>query len=227
MLRTVVAVLLIPLLAVPISRAHAAQAKSSKSKPSETKPSETKPADAPVNPPQEPSLDTDFDDLLAPSTSAEAPLAVDPALDRAIARRRTMLTVHQTLGLATAVTLAATVVVGQLNFDDRYRGFGATDRYRPWHTGLVIGSSSLFAGTGLLGLLAPTPFKKDFRWDTITFHKLFMSIATAGMLSQVALGRLTVLREGKLSQVDLVRTHQAIGYVTLGAVAAGALMIAF
>jgi len=216
MSRTVVAVLLIPLLAAPVSRAHA-----------QTKPSESKPADAPVNAPQEPSPDLDFEDLLEPSASAETPVAVDPALERAIERRRTMLTVHQTLGLATAATLAATMVVGQLNFDDRYRGFGDTGRYKPWHTGLVIGSSTLFAGTGLLGLLAPTPFKKDFRWDTITFHKIFMSIATAGMLSQVALGRLTAEREGKLSQVDLARAHQAIGYVTMGAVAAGALMIAF
>jgi len=217
MSRTVVAVLLIPLLAVPVSRAHG-----------QTKPSESTPADAPVNPPQEPAPDLDFgDDLLDSSTSAEAPVAVDPALERAIERRRTMLTVHQTLGLATAATLAATMVVGQLNFDDRYRGFGDTGRYKSWHTGLVIGSSTLFAGTGLLGLLAPTPFKKEFRWDTITFHKIFMSIATAGMLSQVALGRLTVDREGKLSQVALARAHQAIGFATMGAVAAGALMIAF
>jgi hypothetical protein len=117
--------------------------------------------------------------------------------------------------------------VGQLNFDDRYRGFGDTGRYKGWHTGLVVGSSSLFVGTGLLGLLAPTPFEKEFRWDTITFHKIFMSLATAGMLSQVLLGRLTADREGRLSQVDLVRAHQVLGYATMGAVTAGALMIVF
>jgi hypothetical protein len=228
MFRSVVAALLIPLLAAPVTYAQtskkASESKPAESKPSETKPAEKPPADAPVQPPEEPSMDFD---LLEPSTTAEAPVQVDPELERAIARRRTMLSLHQGLGIAMALTLAATVVVGQLNFDDRYRGFGDTGHYKDWHTGLVVGSTSLFVGTGLLGVLAPTPFEKKFRWDTITFHKIFMSLATAGMLSQVVLGRLTESREGKLSQVDLVRAHQAIGYATLGAVAAGALMIVF
>ncbi|HEX8441356.1 hypothetical protein [Archangium sp.] len=220
MFRSVVAALLIPLLAAPVTHAQAASSKT------ESKPAETQPADAPVQQAEEPPMDMDFD-LLESSTAAEAPVAVDPKLEKAIARRRTMLSIHQGLGIAMAVTLAATVVVGQLNFDDRYRGYGDTGKYRNWHTGLVVGSSSLFAGTGLLGLLAPTPFEKKLRWDTITFHKIFMSLATAGMLSQVLLGRLTEAREGKLSQVDTVRAHQVLGYATLGAVTAGALMIVF
>jgi hypothetical protein len=126
-----------------------------------------------------------------------------------------------------AATLTATIVVGQLNLNDRYRGGGDTGRYKGWHTGLVIGSSTLFAGTGLLGLLAPTPFKKELRLDTITLHKIFMSLATAGMLSQVVLGLVTVNKEGQLSQVDLVTAHQVIGYATLGAVGAGMLMLTF
>jgi hypothetical protein len=171
-------------------------------------------------------MDMDFD-LLEPSTAAETPQLVDPQLEKAIAQRRTMLTLHQGLGLATLTTLAATVVVGQLHFNDRYRGGGDTGRYDPWHTGLVIGTSSLFAGTGLLGLLAPTPFKKELRLDTITLHKLFVSLATAGMLTQVVLGIVTGNQEGKLSQVDLATAHQVVGYATLGAVGAGALMIVF
>jgi hypothetical protein len=169
----------------------------------------------------------DFDLLEPAPTAAEAPRLMDPKLEKAIAFRRTMLTVHQGLGIATAVTLATTVVVGQLNFNDRYRGFGDTGRYRRWHKGLVIGSSSLFAGTGLLGLLAPTPFKKEFRWDTITFHKIFMAVATAGMLAQWALGLSTRNQEGQLSQVDLARAHQAVGYVTMGALSAGVIVLAF
>jgi hypothetical protein len=170
----------------------------------------------------------DFD-LLEPSPAAEAPRLVDPALEKAIATRRTMLTVHQGLGLATLTTLAATIVVGQLHFNDRYRGGGDTGRFDAWHTGLVIGSSSLFAGTGLLGLFAPTPFKKELRLDTITLHKVFVSLATAGMLTQVVLGLVTSSRdqEGKLSQVDFATAHQVVGYATLGAVGAGALMIVF
>ncbi|QRN97888.1 hypothetical protein JRI60_02045 [Archangium violaceum] len=192
--------------------------------PSPMQPAETRPSDAPVK--QEES-DMDFDLLESSTTSAEAPRAVDPALERAIAQRRTMLTIHQGVGIAMAATLTATIVVGQLNLNDRYRGGGGTDRYKGLHTGLVIGSSTLFAGTGLLGLLAPTPFKKELRLDTITLHKIFMSLATAGMLTQVALGVVTAQHEGKLSQVGLVTAHQVIGYATLGAVGAGMLMLTF
>jgi hypothetical protein len=234
MSRTAV-VLLILLLAAPATRAHAAGKKSAEStqtskksskssEKSEPKASESRPADAPVQQTEEP--DMDFD-LLEPSEAAEAPRLVDPELEKSIARRRTMLTLHQTLGLATLTTLAATIVVGQLHFNDRYRGGGDTGRFDGWHTGLVIGSSSLFAGTGLLGLLAPTPFKKELRLDTITLHKIFVSLATVGMLTQVVLGIVTGNNEGRLSQVDLATAHQVVGYATLGAVGAGALMIVF
>lgn len=212
MFRTAVAALSLLLLAAP-ARAQA---------------SESKASDAPVQPAGEPSMD--FDLLETPPVAAEAPRLVDPELDAAIARRRTMLTLHQGLGLATAASMAATIVVGQLHFDDRYRGFGDTGRYRDLHRGLVIGSSSLFASTGLLGmlsLLSPTTSKRELRWDTITFHKLFMSLATVGMLSQLALGLVTVRSEGQLSQVTLARTHQAVGYATMGCLTAGALMIVF
>jgi hypothetical protein len=237
------AILLALLLVVPTPRAFAAgkkkaaestQAvpKSSPTQPGETpappaeaKPAETPPSDAPVKQAEEPSMDFD---LLEPSqTSAESPRLMDPAMERAIAQRRTMLTLHQALGLTMAATLTATVIVGQLNLNDVYRGGGDTGRYKGWHTGLVIASSTLFVGTGLLGVLAPTPFKKELRLDTITLHKLFMSLATVGMLTQVVLGIVTANSEGQLSQVDLVAAHQVIGYATLGAVGAGALMIVF
>ncbi|MFY0572602.1 hypothetical protein ACN28E_53470 [Archangium lansingense] len=242
MSRTAV-VLLILLLAAPATSAHAAGKKRAESaqtskksststekpteaQPPESKPTESRPADAPVQQAEEPGLDMDFD-LLEPSESAEAPRLVDPALERAIAQRRTMLTIHQGLGLATLTTLAATVLVGQLHFNDRYRGGGDTGRYDALHTGLVIGTSTLFVSTGVLGLFAPTPFKKELRLDTITLHKFFVSLATAGMLTQVVLGLVTASQEGKLSQVNLATAHQVVGYATLGAVGAGALMIVF
>ncbi|PTL79607.1 hypothetical protein [Vitiosangium sp. GDMCC 1.1324] len=236
------AVLLVLLLAVPAPRAFAAgkkaagstqtsqksstssESKSSETPPAQAKPAEAPPSDAPVKQTEEPSMDFD---LLEPSTSAESPRLIDPEMEAAIARRRTMLTIHQVTGLTMAATLAATVIVGQLNFNDVYRGGGDTGRYKGWHTGLAIASTTLFAGTAMLGLLAPTPFKKELRLDTITLHKVFMSLATAGMLTQIVLGLVTASQEGKLSQVDLATAHQVIGYATLGAVSAGALMIVF
>lgn len=237
------AILLALLLAAPSTRVYAAgkkkaaestqvskkssppQSAETQAPPAEAKPAETPPSDAPVKQSEEPSMDFD---LLEPSqTSAESPRLIDPEMERAIAQRRTMLTIHQAMGLTMAATLTATIIVGQLNLDDRYRGGGDTGRFKGWHTGLVIASSSLFAGTGLLGVLAPTPFKKELRLDTITLHKIFMSLATVGMLTQVVLGLVTANREGQLSQVDLVTAHQIIGYASLGAVGAGALMIVF
>ncbi|MGZ3460522.1 MAG: hypothetical protein ACXU86_18700 [Archangium sp.] len=246
------AVLLVLFLAAPTTSAHAATKKGAAStrtskKPAETTPAapapaeakpsepappaETKPSDVPVKPQEKPSQQEEPSmefELLQPSTTTpESAHLIDPELERAISRRRTMLTVHQALGLTMAATLAATVVVGQLNINDVYRGGGDTGRYKGWHTGLAIASTSLFVGTGLLGVLAPTPFKKEFRWDTITFHKIFMSLATVGMLTQVVLGIVTANKEGQLSQVDLVTAHQIVGYATLGAVGAGALVIVF
>lgn len=237
-----VAILLALLLAAPSSRAFAAgkkkaaeptkvspksappQSSETQAPPAEAKPTETPPSDAPVKQSEEPSMDFD---LLEPSSSAESPRLIDPEMERAIAQRRTMLTIHQGMGLAMAATLTATVIVGQLNLNDRYRGGGDTGAYKGWHTGLVIASTSLFVGTGMLGVLAPTPFKKELRLDTITLHKFFMSLATAGMLTQVVLGLVTANAEGQLRQVDLVTAHQVVGYATLGAVGAGMLMIAF
>ncbi|MFL5358988.1 hypothetical protein [Archangium sp.] len=240
-----VAILLALLLAAPSSRAFAAgkkkaaestqvspkssppQSSETQAPPAEAKPAETPPSDAPVKQSEEPSMDFD---LLEPSqTSAESPRLMDPEMERAIAQRRTMLTLHQGMGLAMAATLTATVIVGQLNLNDRYRGGGDTGAYKGWHAGLVIASTSLFVGTGLLGVLAPTPFKKELRLDTITLHKIFMSLATVGMLTQVVLGLVTAssAQEGQLSQVQYVTAHQVLGYATLGAVGAGMLMIAF
>ncbi len=239
MFRSVVAALLIPLLAVPVTHAHAATRAAESSKTSrkssestrrdeaaETKPAETKPpADAPVQQAEEPSMDFD---LLEPSTTAaEAPVQVDPELERAIARRRTMLSIHQGLGIAMAATLAATVVVGQLNFNDRYRGFGDTGKYEGWHTGLVVASSTLFVGTGLLGVLAPSPSRRSSAGTPSPSTKSSWPWPLPACSPRWCWARLTDTREGKLSQVDLATAHQALGYATMGAVTAGALMIVF
>ena len=207
------------LLAAPVAQAQ-----------QKKKPAAPKTSDAPVKPqpapaPQEPSLD--FDDLLEPSAAAEAPVAVDPELEKALERRRAMLTAHQMLGFATTAALASTLVVGQLNFNDRYRGGGDTGQYRGLHLGLALGTTALFTSVGLLGLFAPTPYKKEFRWDTITFHRIFMALATAGMLTQVVLGYVTKSQEGSVVQVRNATIHQAVGYGTMGALSLGVLTLFF
>lgn len=179
------------------------------------------PADA-EKPDLSPSLDFD---LLPPPPAAAAPS--DPALDRAVARRRTMLTLHQGLGIATWSALVATSVVGQLDFDDRFRGGGDTGRWHGAHRALALSTSALFLGTGLLALLAPEPYAKKARLDTATLHKISMAIAAVGMATQIVLGLSARSAAGSLRERDLATAHQITGYATLGAMTVGAVVLLF
>jgi hypothetical protein len=167
----------------------------------------------------------DFD-LLERATPGEA--GQDASLAARVSRRRTMLRLHQGLGLASWASLAATAVVGQLDFDDRFRGGGDTGRWHPAHRVLAVGSSALFAGAGLLALLAPEPYaKRSGRLDTATLHKIAMGTATAGMLAQVVLGLSARRAAGGTRERSLASAHQAVGYATLGAMTVGALVLLF
>jgi hypothetical protein len=164
--------------------------------------------------PGPPSLDFD---LLPPPRSPEG----DPALQRALARRRAMLRLHQGIGIGTVTLLGATVVVGQLDFNDRFRGGGDTGRYHAWHRGLAVTTATAFAAGGLLALLAPSPVEKRLQLDTATVHKVSMGVAAAGMVAQVILGVAARGRAGSLRERDLAQAHQVIGYATLGAMTVG------
>lgn len=183
--------------------------------------------DEPQSPPPSSGDSSSMDfDLLGSSESAEV-AQENPELEKKIGRRRTMLKLHQGLGFALTASLAATTVVGQLQFNDSFRGGGDDRNLLGLHRGLAISTSALFASVGLLGLLAPEPFEKEFQWDTITVHKLLMSVATVGMLAQVILGIMSTHRYGRLSERDYAIAHQVVGYTTLGAVSAGVVTLFF
>ncbi len=225
-MRFTFALLAVLLLASPSARAQEASAPPA---PEPSAPQEPAPApsDAPVEPDaaaQEPSLDFD---LLEPAPAADVAQVVDPDLERRIHQRRTMLKLHQGLGVAMAAGLTTTVVLGQLQLNDSFRGGEDNRKLLPWHTGFVIGTSALFTTVGVLGVLAPTPYEKQGGWDTVRFHKLFMVLATVGMLTQSVLGSLATDSYGDLSEPRLVTAHQIVGYATLGAVAAGMVSLAF
>jgi heme A synthase len=161
-----------------------------------------------------PSLDFD---LLPPPPAAET----DPALQRALERRRLMLGLHQGVGIGTLTLLGATVVVGQLDFNDRFRGGGDTGRYHAWHRGLAVTAATAFAAGGMLALLAPSPIEKKPRLDSATIHRAAMGLATAGMVAQILLGVMARGEAGSLRERDLAQAHQVVGYGTLGAMAVG------
>ncbi|RKH43644.1 hypothetical protein, partial [Corallococcus llansteffanensis] len=175
------------------------------------------------SPSSEPSLDFD---LLQPESEATAGL-LDPDLEGKLKTRRTMLKLHQGLGLAMAGGLTAATVLGQIQFNRSFRGGGDDRSLLAWHRGVVIGTSLLFATVGTLGVLAPDPVERDFRFDTVTFHKIFMSLATVGMLTQAVLGILATHSYGELNEPRYATAHQVVGYATLGCVAAGIVTLTF
>jgi hypothetical protein len=143
-------------------------------------------------------------------------------------QRRTMLTLHQGIGLATLGLLAATVVVGQLNYMDRFAvGAPGTARFETAHTVLATTTLTGFAATGVLGLLAPVPYDQPRHLDTIAVHKLFMGGATLGMMTELGLGFYTASHEGLEHQRTFAQVHQVIGYSTLGLMAMGASALLF
>ncbi|MBZ4334723.1 hypothetical protein [Corallococcus sp. AS-1-12] len=173
--------------------------------------------------PEEPSLDFD---LLTPEAEASKGL-LDPDLQKDLEKRRTMLKLHQGLGLAMAGGLTAATVLGQLQFNESFRGGGDNRTLLAWHRGVIIGTSVLFATVGTLGLLAPDPVERPFQWDTVTFHKIFMSLATAGMITQAILGILATHSYGEITEPKYATAHQVVGYATLGCVAAGIVTLTF
>lgn len=182
---------------------------------------------APAQAAPPPGKNDDFD-LLPPEKPPDAEAeARQRDLSDKLARRRTLLRLHQLGGFATLGAMTATAIVGQLNYDDKYGGGGDTGKYRSAHSILAYGTSGIFAATGILALLAPSPFEKHLRLDTATLHKASMLVATAGMVTQVLLGIVTAGSEGKLAQRDFARAHQIVGYATLGATATGFAVLTF
>ena len=173
------------------------------------------PATAPAKAPAKaPDLTLDFDLLGAP---APLHLQFDDARMR---RRRTMLDLHQKVGIGLVALTLATTVVGQLNYMDKY-GSNApvTGRYEATHTVLAFTTLTVFAGNGALALFTPDNPVEKTHLDRMTVHKAGMALATAGMLAQGAVGVWADQREGRIDQPRLARTHLVLGYATLAAVA--------
>lgn len=215
--------------AVPVSAVEPAEPMAAPAVAQDTPKSEQQPASKQEPASEQPAAqedDMDFNLLEEPLDSAAA-AQVDPELDKRIRRRRTMLKLHQGIGFAMSASMLTTTVLGQLQFNDSFRGGGDDRNFLTLHRGFAIGTAALFATGGLLGLLAPEPFEKQFQWDTVTFHKMFMALATAGMLAQIILGVMATDRYGRLSETNFATAHQVVGFTTMGAVSAGVLMLFF
>ncbi|HZX94645.1 MAG TPA: hypothetical protein VFE90_09015 [Myxococcales bacterium] len=163
----------------------------------------------------------DIDLLPKAATPDAVTTARNQALEQDLRKRRQMLQLHQLGGMLTLATLGATVVFGELNYIDKYGGGGDTGRWSGWHTWSAYTSAAIFAATGALAVLAPSPIEKPARLDTAMLHKIAMSVATAGMVTQIVLGIATAGKQGQVSQRDYALAHQIVGFTTFGATAVG------
>lgn len=207
-----------------------AQSAPSGSQPASPSGQPASPSGQPAPLPNQPAPPDDFDLLPAVKPPSPAELARQEELTRELRRRREMLRLHQLGGFATLGSLALTVTLGQLNYNDKYAGGGDTGRFHTAHSVSAYTSAAIFAATGLLAILAPSPTDKPLRLDTATLHKVFMGVATAGIAAQIALGILTASKEGpptSLSQRDYALAHQIVGYTTFAATAVGFMVLTF
>jgi hypothetical protein len=184
-------------------------------------PEQPAPQPPPAEPPPAPEASLDFN-LLG---DAKPGLLVDENASR---RRRTLLQLHQAAGLGLFAIALGNTVVGQLNYSDRFANGPSTGRYELAHQITAYTTVGAFAATGLLALFAPTPLPKESgSWDRISWHKLAVGAATAGIAAEAVLGIWTARREGFQNQSDLAAVHLAIGYFTFAAISLGVGVIVF
>jgi hypothetical protein len=169
----------------------------------------------------------DFDLLPKEAAPDAAALARQQKLERKLAQRRTMLQFHQLAGFLTLASLTTTVVLGQLDYLDKYGGRGDTGTFHLWHRWMGVAATGIFAGTASLAVFAPVPIEKKARLDTATLHKIAMTVAAAGMVTEIVLGIVTASKEGQLVQRDYARAHQIVGYATLAAAYTGFTVLLF
>jgi len=158
-------------------------------------------------------------------TAAKAKAAQE--IEKKARIRRRMLTTHQAFGISTLAALAATLVIGQLNYQDKYVNGEFTGRYQSAHLGLGIGTTVLFATTGSLALFAPDPYPKKYRLDSAMVHRVAMALATAGMVTQMVLGPIIDYRAGYLNQPSLALGHLITGYASYAFMATGTIAYMF
>jgi hypothetical protein len=189
------------------------EAESSNEKPTEDKPAEAKQP-----------LDFDFfgDKAAGAKTGESGGDNPDLATEREqqSQTRRWMLKTHQVLGITTWALMAATVTVGQLNYNQLYGGGGGgTNKWQGTHQVLVLSTSVAFAAAATFAIFAPTPYKKPLHFDTGLIHRIAVIGATLGMVTEGLLGWWTTHQANAGNPNNLrsmARTHQIVGYSTFG-----------
>ncbi len=123
--------------------------------------------------------------------------------------RRRMLGLHQTLGLVTVASMAATVIGGQIAVSGGGSGF---------HKATLPVTIGLYSATAALAILSPPKLVtfEGRRIDSITIHRWLAIGHVAGMILTPLLAP---------SSVDDARLHQITGYATFATFSAAMLVV--
>jgi hypothetical protein len=171
---------------------------------------------------QEPAKDDFNFDFAKPAEPEKTQAQKDDEAQRALKfdervhLRRRMLVAHQAFGFVTLGLLAATLVLGTLNYVDKYGGGTDDGRYYNWHLGLASAASGTFATTAILALAAPNPYPKPIKLDAALLHKVMMGFAAASFIAQIILGPIAAAHEGQLDQRGIAIAHLVTGYAAFG-----------
>lgn len=142
--------------------------------------------------------------------------------------RRTMLTWHQRLGIATWFLMGTTVLAGQLTLN-------GNRKYRDWHSPLAEATIIGYSATALLAILSPPPLvRRSGEHDTVFWHKLLAFVHAAGMIALpilanniVSRSRFNGIRGPERFNTARARAHQVTAYVTYAAFTASIVTIFF
>lgn len=148
----------------------------------------------------------------------EPTAAPDPALQRQLATRRSMLETHQILGFTTLGAMAVTNVLGQLDYSDMYgRNPPGTGRYLwPKRVG-AYATTGLFLTTAGFSLFAPKPVELESEGlDRTGLHKIAVIGASLGMAAQVGLGFVAARSaDAGRQRESMAQAHMIVGWTTL------------
>lgn len=142
---------------------------------------------------------------------------------------------HQITGISSLVLLAATVVIGQINAVDFFQN-RLTGLPMIWtHRVLTMGTSVAYLGARILAWLLPSLATADESggkyegFDSAKSHRILAWVHGFGMVGLIATGIINahLVPSFTLAKTILTASHLVLGYVTLAALTAAAIIISF
>lgn len=191
--------------------------------------------------------ESDGDDARAEDAAFEASVEVADAgapagdLGARLRARQEMATIHRAFGIATWASMAATAVLGWIQFGNEYGFHGSENETAcangtaimqdfctgvPWpHAIAGFATAALYFTTAGLSLAMPAPLEPT---PDLELHKTLRWIHLATMLATAVFGVVTANIDADFqTRQALAVVHQGLGVATFGLLTAAAAVIVF